>query len=408
MHYNFPQITHLDQVLEAIQGVDGFIVAQRDWGTVVNYVQMGPDLFPEVHTAGGSASMREKATLHKAIRRECRGLIFNKQGELVSRPLHKFWNAGERRETLLENIDLSKPHIILDKMDGSMIRPIPITGGTYRLGTKMGITDVAQQAERYVANKSNINTFILGAIGAGYTPIFEWCSRQQRIVIDYPEDRLVLIAVRHVLTGEYLTYQQMQELAGEYDLDLVRAYTGTVENMQQLVNETRALEDQEGWVIRWDDGHMVKLKADSYVKIHRAKDALMQEKNLIDLIISEKLDDVKSFLPQEDLTRVENYERDFWQGVAIAADTWKKRWGVIKVEHGSDRKSFALDTRYQNLDGNLKSAVFRHWDNAAANWQEAVLDVIRRSCSSSNKIEGVRHLFGCQKWTNSAGGGGEE
>jgi hypothetical protein len=46
-------------VLQAIDGVDGFIVAQRDWGTVVNYVQMGPDMFPEVHTAGGSASMRE-------------------------------------------------------------------------------------------------------------------------------------------------------------------------------------------------------------------------------------------------------------------------------------------------------------------------------------------------------------
>ena len=124
----------------------------------------------------------------------------------------------------------------------------------------------------------------------------------------------------------------------------------------------------------------------------------MQEKNLLELILEEKLDDVKSFLQEDDLKRVENYERAFWQGVAIAADTWKRRWGVIKVEHGSDRKSFALDTRYQNLDGNLKSAVFRHWDNAAANWQEAVLDVIRKNLGTQTKVDDVRKLHGAPRW----------
>jgi len=35
------------------------------------------------------------------------------------------------------------------------------------------------------------------------TPIFEWCSRKQRIVIDYPEDKLVLLAVRENMSGKY-------------------------------------------------------------------------------------------------------------------------------------------------------------------------------------------------------------
>lgn len=397
MHYTFPEITHLDQVLEAVQGVEGFIVAQRDWGTVVNYIQMGPDMFPEVHTAGGSASMRERQTRLKAIRREARGLLFDLQGNLVSRAYQKFFNVGERRETLIENIDLTRPHIILSKLDGSMIRALPTTEG-YRLSTKMGPTDVAAQVEPFVSARPNIDLFIRDTLSQGYTAIFEWCSRQQTIVCDYPQDRLVLTAVRHIRTGEYLTYQQMQELAAEYQLDLVKAYPGTVENMEALVRETHEMEGEEGWIIRWADGHMVKLKSQWYVRIHRAKDALMQEKNLLELILEEKLDDVKSFLQEDDLKRVENYERAFWQGVAIAADTWKKRWGVIKVEHGSDRKSFALDTRYQNLDGNLKSAVFRHWDNAAANWQEAVLDVIRKNLGTQTKVDDVRKLHGAPRW----------
>jgi len=396
MHYTFPEITHLNEVLEAVQGVEGFIVAQRDWGTVVNYVQMGPDMFPEVHTAGGSASMRERQTRLKAIRRECRGLLFDLEGNLVSRAYQKFFNVGERRETLIENIDLSRPHIILEKLDGSMIRALPTKEG-YRLCTKMGPTDVAAQAEPFVAARPNLDRFIRDTISQGYTACFEWCSRQQQIVIFYPEDRLVLTAVRHNRTGEYLTYKQMQELAGEYGLDLVRAYPGTVENMRALVEETRGLENQEGWIIRWADGHMCKLKADAYVRIHRAKDALTQEKNLLELILEEKLDDVKGFLPVDDLSRVESYEREFWQGVGDTAAFWRDSYSDVRREFGNDRKSFALEGA-PNLEPNLRSAVFKAWDRADTNWQEVVLDVIGRNLGTQTKVDEVRKLHGAPRW----------
>jgi len=61
-----------------------------------------------------------------AIRRECRGLIFDaKTGELLSRRFHKFFNINEKEESMLENMtDLSGGHIILEKLDGSMIGTI--------------------------------------------------------------------------------------------------------------------------------------------------------------------------------------------------------------------------------------------------------------------------------------------
>lgn len=108
MKYEFPHLSHIDEVRAVIDDVEGFIVAEREWGTVINYVQMGNQTFPEVNS-------REDA-----IRRECRGLIFALNGKLVSRPFHKFFNAGERTETLLENIDLSQPHVILEKLDGCL------------------------------------------------------------------------------------------------------------------------------------------------------------------------------------------------------------------------------------------------------------------------------------------------
>jgi RNA ligase len=206
MRYKFPEIRHLDEVRDAIKDSKEFIVAERDWGIVVNYLVSGPDTFPSVHTSGGSARMREEATTAKAIRRECRGLIFAHDGALISRPYHKFFNVNERDETQVDRIDLGQPHVILEKLDGSMIRPIPINGG-YRLGTKMGITDVSRQAEVWLVDKPNYDQFIRECLSNGLTPIFEWVSRKQRIVIDYPEDNLILTAIRDNLTGEYLPYE---------------------------------------------------------------------------------------------------------------------------------------------------------------------------------------------------------
>jgi hypothetical protein len=64
--------------------------------------------------------MREEATRAKAIRRECRGLLFYPDGRIMSRRLHKFFNVNERDETQVHRIDLGQPHVILEKLDGCL------------------------------------------------------------------------------------------------------------------------------------------------------------------------------------------------------------------------------------------------------------------------------------------------
>jgi hypothetical protein len=51
--------------------------------------------------------------------RECRGIVFNtSSGQVVGRPLHKFFNVGEREDTRSERIDWSKVIRVMDKRDG--------------------------------------------------------------------------------------------------------------------------------------------------------------------------------------------------------------------------------------------------------------------------------------------------
>jgi RNA ligase len=211
MRYQFPEIRTIDDVLPHIEGREEFIVAERDYGTIINYAVAFEDTFPPVNVAGGSAKMRNDRALTNAMRRECRGIKFYPTGEIAARPFTKFFNVGEREETLPRNIDWSQPHTIFEKLDGSMIHPMKVNG-YIRWMTKMGITEVSMQAEEFVAEDPRYTQFASWAIDNNLTPVFEWCSRKQRIVLDYPVDQLILLAVRHNFTGKYLPISAVDNL----------------------------------------------------------------------------------------------------------------------------------------------------------------------------------------------------
>lgn len=203
MHYKFPVIEHIDHVLPYVKDREEFLVAEREGFTVINYMVSMPDTF----------YMEGVDDLGGAIRRECRGIIFDRNGKLISRPYHKFFNIGERDETQPYVIDLSRKHVIMEKMDGSMIRPLWINhllGGT-RLATKMGITDVAMNAEVWLVKQPDVLAKMewIREWYREYTPLFEWVSKSNQIVIDYAEEDLVLTGIRHTITGEYLSLENI-------------------------------------------------------------------------------------------------------------------------------------------------------------------------------------------------------
>ena len=392
MRYQFPAITHLDEVRPAIAGSDEFIIAERDWGYVVNYMVSMPDTFPEVKTAGGSAAMREEANLHKAIRRECRGLLFYPDGRIMARRLHKFFNINERDETQFNRIDFTQPHVILEKLDGSMITPV-VTDAGLRWGTKMGVTEVGMGAEEFVAQHPKYILFAEYVMSLGFTPIFEWTSRKQRIVIDYPEDRLVLLALRNTVTGEYKSYDLMSLLADQFDIDAVKTYAGTAANMEHLMAETKAAEGVEGYIIRFDDGHMLKIKGEWYLRIHKTKDNLNFEKNVIELLISEKMDDAKAFMMDEDRQRVEAFESEFWDGVANVVANYDRYFALIMAS-GLDRKRFALEwmPTIAPQDPYAATIVFGQFNGKDT--RQLVLDIIAKNCNTQTKVDSVRGLWG--------------
>jgi RNA ligase len=310
--------------------------------------------------------------------------------------------VNERDETLAAKIDLSQPHVILEKLDGSMITPVYTEAGI-RWGTKMGITEVSMQAEVFVSRNGMYRDFAEQCRVEGVTPIFEWCSRKQRIVIDYPEDRLVLLALRENSTGAYVPYQTMVGVAEYWHIPVVRAYAGTTSNMEHLIAETRAMEDAEGWIIRFDDGHMLKIKGEWYLRIHKTKDGLSLEKNVIEMLVNEKLDDVKPFMLDEDRRRVEQFEREFWDGVEYQVETYDRYFATVQASV-PDRKTFALNwlPTIAPQDPYAGPIVFGKYDGKDT--RTMILDLIRKNCGTQTRVDAARALWNGAQWNYSFDG----
>jgi T4 RnlA family RNA ligase len=395
MNYEFPTITNISDVLPAIAGRDEFVVAEKEGYTVINYNVMMADTFPDVYSgAGVSGCVFKNGQWYNeaaAIRRECRGIIFDsKTGEILRRPFHKFFNVNEREETQDHVVDLSQDHRILEKLDGSMIAPF-IVNGEMIWGTKMGATDVAKPVEEFVEVNSHYRIFAKFLISRGYTPIFEWCSRKQRIVLDYQEDQLILTAIRSLYDGRYVSRDLMVMHAEEYGIPVVRAFEPQTD-MKAFLEYVRDLEDLEGFVVRFDDGHMLKLKCHWYLQIHKAKEAILQDRNIVELILEEHLDDIKAHLPAEDRFELSRFEHLFNIEVYGQAQLISNMLEHIRDEN-IDRKTFALEIG-PKFDQYTRATIFKCWDETDDHKIiDAVKNVIRNNLSKNAKYDEIRSAW---------------
>ena len=390
MNYEFPTINNISDVLPAVMGRDEFVVAEKEGYTVINYNVMMADTFPDIEYMD-EEDIEDGWLSVATVRRELRGIIFDTAtGEILRRPFHKFFNVNEREETQDHVVDLSQEHRILEKLDGSMIAPF-IVNDQMIWGTKMGATDVAKPVEEFVEANSHYRQFAKFTISRGYTPIFEWCSRKQRIVLDYKEDQLILTAMRDLTTGRYLSHDLMEVHAESYGIPVVRTFEPQTD-MKEFIEYVRDLEDVEGFVVRFNDGHMLKLKCHWYLQIHKAKEAILQDRNIVELILDEKLDDVKAHLPQEDRDRLSQFESQFNLAVADVVFHLANDLSWIR-EEDIDRKTFALE-HSQRYGQYMRALIFNNFDglDGAKYWAD-VRNTIRNNLTKTVKYEAIRDAW---------------
>ena len=316
-------IYNIEQLLPLVRQKPEFVVLQREGFQVIDYVYQDQNTFDE------------------PILMECRGIKFCSDGLILARPFRKFFNYGERGADL----PVHRPHYITHKLDGSMIHPVLLERRLF-FHTRKGHTDVAKKAERHVLSTPGIDYqgFSHAAIKAGFTPIFEFTSPNNRIVLRYEEDILTLLAMRHMVSGDLVSREVLTEWGRRYKVPVVPRFNMTLPGqVDEFVKHTRGLIDAEGYVIYLDDGYMVKIKAEDYVLKHRALDEMGSKKKVVALCAQGFMDDVLPILSEADADELVAFNHAFQGEVNILAERANHLASHV-TNHALSRKAFAMNT----------------------------------------------------------------
>lgn len=233
---------------------------------------------------------------------ELRGIcfVYNKDNTLNKRylMLHKFYNILENPSTqlnILSEYELINTH---DKMDGSLIRFIKLPNGRVLAKTKFSFTsDQAIAAQKIYDSNLEMKLLIDNSLNIDKVLLFEYISPNNRIVVPYNKEELILLKERDESSGMYFN-----EL--KFDYDFLKVTKGhNFKTIEEVISDVENKENFEGYVC--DLQHkitkeiiFVKVKCKWYCNLHSLLDSILHEDVVIDFILNDKIDDVISQLKQ--------------------------------------------------------------------------------------------------------------
>lgn len=381
MKFDPPLIESIDDVLPVIKDNPAFLVKEKDWYTVIDYLYMTDKLFLD------------------PIERECRGIKFcSKTGKILARPYHKFHNLNERVEYSTANVDLTQAHVVLDKLDGSMVHTCSTGLGIY-LMTRMGITEVAQAADKFMcANPIKYSGLLSVLPVEDYTYIFEYVGPNNKIVLDYKEEDLILTGIRHNQNGTYVFHDELIKIGKAFGVKVVENALDDpdfdhVANKNTFIESVQLASGTEGVVIRFDTGAMIKLKADEYVRKHRSKELIGSPKGMISLIVENTLDDVLPQLDSDVQKQVVEYTKTFLTELGRTIEGVRL---FVTAYNALSQKDFAL-TVQEKLPRPLQSVAFLI--RKGCDPKVETLNLLRRNLSTNKKIEEVCEKIKLPVWS---------
>ncbi|KAG2377646.1 hypothetical protein C9374_009162 [Naegleria lovaniensis] len=412
----FPSITHLSQVVEAIgTDTDDFKFMEQDEYLFYCYGRVKSTTFPPLIESSHSSMISDEELQRRKIRREIRGLTFEKSsGKLVSRCLHKFFNLDENEESSIQtlesrfnthskSINLLDIFLVLEKLDGSMVMPIYVNNNIV-FRTKRGyFNNVTNEADLFVKaqrESRNSNThneknsiqyleFCEYTMNQGLTPIFEFYSKQNMVVVEYSETFLTLIAIRSTCHGSYMPYEEMCELCEKFNIPYVKCIfngghlhstilntqpsntsTIIIHTFEELKTKVNELHGIEGVVLRHkQSGEMYKLKTHWYSELHKKKqlitDSNPSPSHVWKLVLDDSVDDFLPFLNTEkEKQELRRFNDEVWNAIDECAESAMKVVQEAMNSHHAHTKLILNST--QDTHSNVPSTVSLQLPSAKA------------------------------------------
>jgi T4 RnlA family RNA ligase len=228
--------------------------------------------------------------------------VFNKEGSLWKSflMLPKFFNINQVESTQYENVKDKEIASISVKEDGSLVAFMMLPNGDLFSKTIGSFaSEQAEAAYRILYSDEEHVIWVKKMLIDGYTPLFEYVSWDNRVVLKYSEAHLRFIGIRDNLSG---TYYPASELVRSYIPKTMYIVPSCEGSLDYYIELSKTIEGQEGWVIQFTDDQLIKLKTEWYFKLHGLRTQnINREDYIIKNYLGETLDDVMSQLdPAED------------------------------------------------------------------------------------------------------------
>ena len=192
------------------------------------------------------------------ITKMCRGLILDKEGNVIAKAFNKFFNYEE----LTLNDIPEESFEVFEKLDGSL-GILFWYQGKWILASKGSFTSDQSIKGRDILNKK----YNVEVLPKGYTTVVEIIYPENRIVCDYGVDEeLVVLSMVSNANGKELDYDSMLSINEVSGFPTIKKYDGITDydTLKDKINGNR-----EGYVIRFKNGFRIKIKGEEYVRLHR-------------------------------------------------------------------------------------------------------------------------------------------
>jgi len=232
---------------------------------------------------------------------DMRGVTFvtYPRGDLFRRflMLPKFFNLNQVPSTQYSVVSSKTIRHVAEKADGSLIAFMMLPSGKVFAKTIDGFNNEQVEMAMKIAKGSlSLFNWIHRVTDEGFTPLFEYVSRHNRIVVRYDNSELRLIGLRNNMTREFIPGSEVENLP--HCIVVIKNEKLTLDEM---ISMSKTVENKEGWVVMFDDGTFVKIKTSWYFNLHGLMtENLFREDYIAHHYLSGTLDDIVCQIEEND------------------------------------------------------------------------------------------------------------
>ena len=227
---------------------------------------------------------------------ECRGPILDTSADyqFVARPFDKFFNQGEGHAAPID----WKSARVQEKLDGSLMI-VYFYDGQWHVASS-GTPDAGGEVNN--APGTTFQTlfwqtwekmgYSTDDMQPNLTYMFELMTKYNRVVVQHPEPKLVLIGARNLLSGEEfhsMVFVDQFQVVREFPMHTLDQVLGSMEHFSGL--------EQEGFVVVDDHFRRVKIKHPAYLAAHHMVGSL-SPKRLLEIVRQGETPEILAYFPE--------------------------------------------------------------------------------------------------------------